>query len=349
MSDHATPEAPPSQAASLAAPCSSEPTALHDILSGGLAGMTSIAVGQPFDTVKVRLQTSPPGVGSLAVVREAAASREGLVRSLFKGLAPPLATATAVNAIVFSVYGSASRAVDRYAEDLRDARDSYAATSGSQLPMPASPFPANHLEAFALTSSPSSFAVAKNFACGSFAGLVQTAVICPTEHVKCRLQADPALSSPLQCTRNILKQAGLPGLLRGFNATCLREVPSFGLYFAFYDWARERMLEGLPALPNWVSSVACGGASGALTWALVYPVDIIKTNIQTMPIDTPAKDRGMLTVAGRLVRKHGGSYLFRGLGVTVVRSFPVNGMIFPIYELSIYMFTTPYGAWNFSE
>ena len=83
------------------------------------------------------------------------------------------------------------------------------------------------------------------------------------------------------------------------------------------------------------SSVVAGGISGALTWAIVYPVDIIKSIIQTIPLNTPRERRTTLYVAKDIIKRHGRMYLFHGLGVTVLRALPVNGMIFPVYELSM--------------
>jgi solute carrier family 25 carnitine/acylcarnitine transporter 20/29 len=40
----------------------------------------------------------------------------------------------------------------------------------------------------------------------------------------------------------------------------------------------------------------------------------------------------MWTVARDIVRENGWQYMFRGLGVTLVRAFPVNAIIFPVYE-----------------
>ena len=37
----------------------------------------------------------------------------------------------------------------------------------------------------------------------------------------------------------------------------------------------------------WLASAVAGGSSGCLTWAAVYPVDVIKTRIQTSPFDVP--------------------------------------------------------------
>ena len=86
-----------------------------------------------------------------------------------------------------------------------------------------------------------------------------------------------------------------------------------------------------------------------MTWAIVYPVDIIKSIIQTIPLNTPVEERSFMYIARDLIKKHGRMYLFHGLGVTVLRALPVNGMIFPVYELSMYCCCTPTRSWDFSK
>lgn len=129
----------------------------------------------------------------------------------------------------------------------------------------------------------------------------------------------------------------------------MREVPAFGLYFSTYDFLKDQVNSFLaerggavdedaavpPQLQHshaWLASALAGGSSGCLTWAVVYPVDVIKTRIQTSSLNTPVSFLG----AGRqLVTQHGWSILFRGLGVTLVRAFPVNGTVFPVYEWTL--------------
>eukprot|EP01083_Nonionella_stella_P162304 532674_1 len=78
-------------------------TALQDLIAGGIAGTASVVVGHPFDTYKVRLQTSAYG------------TKQSLnISNLFKGMGPPLSTAAVVNALIFSSYGESSRLYDQY-------------------------------------------------------------------------------------------------------------------------------------------------------------------------------------------------------------------------------------------
>lgn len=122
------PELPPDDEAA-------EVTFFHDFVAGGVAGSASVVVGEfcgllllttfvlrlthknkskfsfraghPFDTIKVRIQTSSGSGGLMASMREF-----GGLSSLFRGMGAPLSAAAIINAIVFSSYGVASRVWD---------------------------------------------------------------------------------------------------------------------------------------------------------------------------------------------------------------------------------------------
>lgn len=261
------------------------------------------------------------------------ATSYGGVGSLFRGMAAPLSTACVINATIFSTYGWSSRVYDDYVE------------------------PADTVDIPVHDSS------IKAFTCGSFAGFVQSCIICPTEHIKCRLQVqhgkgtpDNVYKGPLQATRSILAGHGFSGLYRAWWCTAWREVPAFGLYFSGYDFCKDRIntffakqagydeYEAASGFADhthsWVASALAGGLTGGFTWAIIYPFDIIKTRIQTAPLDTPLEKRRIVAVCRDIVQTHGWRHLFRGLNITVFRAFPVNGIIFPVYEYILLKITT---------
>ena len=332
-------------------------TAVQDLIAGGIAGSVSVVVGHPFDTYKVRLQTST-----------GTASSFGGISSLYRGIVPPLSTAAVVNAAIFSSYGESTRIWD-YFHNVSDESKSDDNTQNQS-------------------------SWKKAFVCGSFAGSVQALIICPSEHVKCRLQIqsnvagckDPNLfKGPFDVADKILNSYGVSGLYRGFVCTAWREVPAFGLYFATYDVVKEtitnlispekvviadhqrcELVESLaPAYDNcseslssidekspheWAASALAGGCSGALTWAAVYPFDVIKTRIQTAPLSTPLEERRMMHMFHKIKNEYGMKFFFRGLGVTVFRAFPVNAIIFPVYEYTLFELNRRgIGSWNNNE
>jgi solute carrier family 25 carnitine/acylcarnitine transporter 20/29 len=293
--------------------------------------------------MKVRMQMSSSS-GILSTFREF-----GGLHSLFRGMAAPLATAAAVNAVVFGSYGFSSRLYDTYiipeqsSSQSRDQNNNNNDDNDDDLP--------NH--------DPWQ----KAMACGSFAGAVQCVIICPMEHVKCRLQMQQQFQGPMDCIQKIVRDHGVTRLFQGWWTTCWREIPAFGLYFASYDYLKDQAnsfflkrqrqqiqqngkdSHNLDSLKisnthTWLSSAFAGGCAGSLTWACVYPVDVIKTRVQTASLDTPFRNLRMYDVGKSIVQKHGVRYLFRGLGITLIRAFPVNGTIFPVYEFTLQQVTS---------
>lgn len=299
-------------------------TFFQDLVAGGMAGCASVIVGHPLDTMKVRVQNSAPSASLLASIQEF-----GGASSLFRGMGAPLSAAAVVNAVVFSSYGVGSKLYDMYIVD----PCTYADLEQSHDPWQ------------------------KSMSCGALAGLVQCVIICPMEHVKCRLQvqhgkgsADNLYKGPVSATRGIVRDHGLARLYQGWVATVSREIPAFALYFAVYDHMKDvvnRLLvqkagsdyivetDSMHHTHTWIASALAGGIAGSTTWGVVYPVDVIKTKIQTAPLDTPMSQLSMWKVGSAIVAKNGWRHLFRGLGITLVRAFPVNGTIFPVYEFTL--------------
>jgi solute carrier family 25 carnitine/acylcarnitine transporter 20/29 len=266
----------------------------HDVLAGAVAGSAGICVGHPFDTYKVRLQTGSINNMSMGQGVE--------VASLFRGLGPPFVTAGIVNAVIFLSYGTATRYC--YGDDgpSTNREDSWS----------------------------------KPFVCGGIAGITSSVILAPAEHIKCRLQVDASYRGPMDALRQIFNTHGISGLYRGFAATCSRQAPSFGIYFSSYDRIKTALLDqnsfnnANAFTPPLAISALSGGIAGSLSWAVVYPMDAIKSRIQTLPLEQPTpKMRDVFVSLWRSQR------LYRGIGITVIRAFPVNGIIFPVYEFCL--------------
>lgn len=293
-----------------------------DLFAGGVAGSAGIVIGHPFDTIKVRLQQIQ------AVQPERNAST---YRGLFQGIGAPLATAAVVNASVFSVYGATSRLWDNYHPHSE--------------------------ESLRLNNA----LIAKHAVCGAVTGLITSVVLSPVEYVKIRLQtmnlqpSEGTKSAPhfaarhnssFQLAKDILNSRhGIQGLYRGLFATILRQTPSLAVYFPVYHILKESITDFYSSRTSntnttaevnslWWSSAIAGGLAGCLAWTIVYPIDAVKSRIQSLPLDAPAKERSIMYVVRTISRNEGFARLIfsRGLGVTLLRAFPVNGTIFFVYE-----------------
>ncbi|KAG1435630.1 hypothetical protein G6F56_013900 [Rhizopus delemar] len=77
-------------------------SSVKSFLSGGFGGMASVLVGQPFDLVKVRLQTSEGLYKSTFDCFQQIIKKDGVV-GLYRGMATPFASITPIFAVSFWV------------------------------------------------------------------------------------------------------------------------------------------------------------------------------------------------------------------------------------------------------
>ena len=66
----------------------------------------------------------------------------------------------------------------------------------------------------------------------------------------------------------------------------------------------------------------------------MYPLDLVKTRVQSLPHDCRKCKQGMARVGSDIVRRHMWRGLYRGFGITIARVFPVKWIIFPEYEMT---------------
>ena len=164
---------------------------------------------------------------------------------------------------------------------------------------------------------------------GMAAGLAQSFICSPCELLKIRLQVDHQYKSALDVYKSIMKTNGVLGLYRGFVTTLYREVPAFGVYFTTYYTMLEAL--GDETFGEILPSFLAGGMAGAVSWTLIYPIDIAKSIIQM----NNKSSSSLVKVLRDLHRKEGLKVFYRGLGTTIARSLPVNAVVFPVYELSV--------------
>ena len=298
--------------------------------SGICAGVAGVVIGHPFDTVKVRLQTQRPAACGTLPYRGTVhafariVSEEG-PRGLFRGLSSPVVGDASTNSLVFGVYGAAQRAQLQPGQTDAD----FDTLSAMQI-----------------------------YLSGGGVGVVCAFILSPVELVKVQLQVQGAAQSaaggggatagavagtapkpkfrgPVDVLRNLILRHGMRrGLFLGLGATLLRDIPSFGFYFGFYEMLR-RMFAGSSRTVAELSgfeTMLAGAAGGVASWVVIYPFDVVKSRLQAQDLDHRVY-RGTWDCMTQTFRAGGTRALFSGLGTTVLRSIPVNMAIFYTYEL----------------
>ena len=128
-----------------------------DITAGGLGGLACVAVGQPLDTVKVKLQAFPNLYPTLLSTIRKTFREEGL-RGFYAGCAPACLSNVAENAVLFVAYGNCQKLVQ-----------------------------------WVTGKSDSNMSVLERASAGAFASLFSSVAITPPDLIKSRLQAQRAL------------------------------------------------------------------------------------------------------------------------------------------------------------
>lgn len=169
------------------------------------------------------------------------------------------------------------------------------------------------------------------------AGVVNSFVSGPTEHVRIRLQTQThekssrLYSGTADCVRKIVRQAGMRGLYRGLTATMLREFGSYGIWFSCFEVFVQEISKvqnkKRDELPKW-QIACCGALVGEILWITNYPMDIIKSKMQTDSFGEKQQYRTTLDAVRQTFNAYGFKGFYRGLTPTLVRAIPVSAGTF---------------------
>ncbi len=185
---------------------------------------------------------------------------------------------------------------------------------------------------------------------GGVTGIFTSVVLCPSDVIKCKVQVGRSLRkrpagggagakeaaarlpvlNATQMTRHILRSQGVRGLFVGLGAQFARDVPFYAAFFGTYE-SIVNSGKASPyhdVLPLEVLYFFAGGMAGVVGWALVMPIDSVKSIIQTAE-----KPQSLLRTTQMVNQTKGWRALFVGLNAALVRAFPANAALFLGYEI----------------
>ncbi|EHA21146.1 hypothetical protein CBS63078_6432 [Aspergillus niger] len=287
---------------------------IRSLAAGAAGGVCAVVVGHPFDLVKVRLQTAEKGVysGAIDVVKRTVA-REGLARGLYAGVSAPLVGVTPMFAVSFWGYDVGKTLVGKMSE-------------------------------VRVENNTPQYTIGQISAAGFFSAIPMTLITAPFERVKVLLQIQgqnppppgqkPKYSGGLDVVRQLYQEGGIRSVFRGSAMTLARDGPGSAAYFAAYEYIKRTLtpkdaqgnVTGELSMP---AVLAAGGAAGIAMWIPVFPVDTIKSRLQSAP--------GRPTIGGtiRTVYANGGfKAFFPGFGPALARAVPANAATFAGVELA---------------
>ena len=158
----------------------------------------------------------------------------------------------------------------------------------------------------------------------------------PVELLKVRAQINRVENLKYRvAVPELMAKEGFGGLYKGFFALFLRDVPGWGVYFWSYEFLKrafgidEAKRQGTDnSALNMAIKMWCAGVAGQASWAVSYPQDIIKTQIQVQE----TRKVQMREVVRAIYATEGVLGFFKGLSPTMGRSFVVNAVALPAFE-----------------
>ncbi|XP_017427843.1 folate transporter 1, chloroplastic isoform X2 [Vigna angularis] len=161
----------------------------------------------------------------------------------------------------------------------------------------------------------------ENATAGAAAGFATVAVMYPLDVVRTRFQVNDGRVSHLPSYKNtahavftIARSEGLRGLYAGFLPGTLGSTISWGLYFFFYDKAKQRYARNGEGKLSPGLHLASAAEAGGLVCLCTNPVWLIKTRLQLQsPLHQTEPYSGLYDAFRTITREEGFSALYRGI------------------------------------
>ncbi|ODQ66593.1 mitochondrial carrier [Nadsonia fulvescens var. elongata DSM 6958] len=279
--------------------CKNQLPGYAGFIAGIFSGVAKLAVGHPFDTIKVRLQTAEAGRfnGAFDCVRKTI-SNEGF-RALYKGASPPLVGWMVMDSVMLGSLHNYRRCVKDYM------------------------YP--HESKLTLTG---------HCIAGMLAGWTVSFVAAPIENIKARLQIQydaktKLYTGPIDCAAKLVQQNGIAGLYKGLFSTMIFRsnfVFWWGSYEVFTQAFKKHTQLSNPAINFWA-----GGLSASVFWITAYPSDVVKQYIMTDSVTSP-KYQSWWSACKAVYQTKGWGGYWRGFTPSFIRSFPANAAALAAFE-----------------
>lgn len=289
-------------------------SAIKSFISGGVGGACCVLVGHPLDLVKVRMQTGAAASSSSVFGMLSNTMRKEGVRGLYRGVSAPLTAVSPMFAVSFWSYDIGQRMVKSYGQ--------------------------RNLTAEERTMQPYSLSMAEICVAGAVSAIPTTAIMAPSERIKCLLQVQAGevekggkarYAGMLDCAKQLMKEGGMASVYKGTVATLARDIPGTIAYFGTYELTKKELMKLQGIDPNKkgelsvVSVLTAGGLAGMACWTVGIPADVIKSRYQTAP---EGKYGGLVDVYKALIKEEGYGGLFKGIRPALIRAFPANAACF---------------------
>ncbi|XP_024030201.1 folate transporter 1, chloroplastic [Morus notabilis] len=180
----------------------------------------------------------------------------------------------------------------------------------------------------------------ENATAGAVAGFATVAAMHPLDVVRTRFQVNDGRVSNIPTYKNtanaiftIARSEGLRGLYAGFSPAVLGSTVSWGLYFFFYDRAKQRYSRNRAEKLSPGHHLASAAEAGALVCLCTNPIWLVKTRLQLQnPLHQTRPYSGFYDALRTIMREEGWIALYRGIVPGLFLQVSHGAIQFTAYE-----------------
>ncbi|XP_057866389.2 calcium-dependent mitochondrial ATP-magnesium/phosphate carrier protein 2 isoform X1 [Cryptomeria japonica] len=167
---------------------------------------------------------------------------------------------------------------------------------------------------------------------GGVAGALSRTATAPLDRLKVKLQVQTSGAHVAPAIKDIFREGGVLGFFRGNGINVLKVAPESAIKFYAYEMMKNLVVsvsgeEHIGPLGR----LFAGGTAGAIAQTVIYPMDLLKTRLQTYASDGSKIPR--LSKLSKDIWVHEGPRAFyRGLLPSILGIIPYAGIDLAAYE-----------------
>lgn len=174
---------------------------------------------------------------------------------------------------------------------------------------------------------------------GGVAGAISRTATAPLDRLKVLLQVQteaPTKRGVIGGLKLMYQEGGVLAFFRGNGINILKVAPESAIKFYAFENMKELVVgSDSNGKMNEIGAggrLLAGGTAGAIAQTAIYPLDLVKTRLQTFSCENGARPPRLMTLSKDILVHEGSRAFYRGLVPSLLGMVPYAGIDLAAYE-----------------
>ncbi|XP_042391862.1 calcium-dependent mitochondrial ATP-magnesium/phosphate carrier protein 3-like [Zingiber officinale] len=175
---------------------------------------------------------------------------------------------------------------------------------------------------------------AKYLIAGGVAGATSRTTTAPLDRLKVILQVQTTQACILPATKKIWRESGFLGFFRGNGLNVMKVAPESALRFFAFELLKDYIVKAKGTDKSDIGAsgrLIAGGLAGAVAQTAIYPLDLVKTRLQTHACEG-SRVPSLATLTKDIWVHEGPRAFYRGVVPSLLGIIPYAGIDLTAYE-----------------